>query len=75
MLTKQEFMEEAKLDLGEVDFKSMFHVLDNEYYELVEKEVKEGKIITQEVYDSLTDGQRYHFNKHHNHRRDKVQAI
>jgi len=45
---------------------------DSEYYELIEEYVKQGGIITNEIYTSLTDGQKYHFNKHYNFRNDKV---
>jgi len=45
---------------------------DNEYYELIENYIKQGNTITNEVYNSLTQGQQYHFNKHYNSRGDKV---
>lgn len=45
---------------------------DDEYYALVESHIKQGNTITNEIYHSLTQGQQYHFNKHHNPRGDKV---
>jgi len=38
---------------------------DNEYYDLVKEHIKQGNSITNEVYKDLTEGQRYHFNKHY----------
>lgn len=73
MQTRDVFMEEYKEDLGEREFKDMFPSIDNEYYSLIEKEIKDGKTIALEVYDSLAEGQRFHFNKHYNHRGDKVE--
>lgn len=72
MKTKDEFLKEYKTDLGEQEFKSMYSIIDNEYYELVEKDAKNGLVISQEVYDSLSEGQRFHFDKHYNHRGDMV---
>lgn len=69
--TRNEYLEKAKEELGE-DFSDLVVGIDNEYYALVEKEVKDGKAISQAVYDSLTAGQKFHFNKHYNHRGDKV---
>jgi hypothetical protein len=46
--------------------------IDNEYYAMVETQAKSGKAIDKKVYDSLTEGQRYHFNKHFNHRGEMV---
>lgn len=73
MQTRLKYLEVAEKELGAIEFKSMFHMIDNEYYALIEKEVKSGKSINQDVYESLTEGQRFHFNKHYNHRGDKVQ--
>lgn len=72
LLTRDEYLEEYKVELGEIEFKGMLPSIDNEYFALIEKEVKEGRTITPEVYDSLAEGQRFHFNKHYNHRGDKV---
>ncbi|MEK3955759.1 MULTISPECIES: hypothetical protein [unclassified Psychrobacillus] len=74
MQTRDVYLAEYKEDLGEREFKSMFSIIDNEYYALIEKDIKEGRIITQEVYASLAEGQRFHFNKHYNHRGDKVKT-
>jgi hypothetical protein len=70
--TRDEYLKKAREELGERDFGSMSHSIDNEYYSLVEKEVKCGKTISPAVHDSLTAGQKFHFNKHYNHRGDKV---
>lgn len=72
METRNEYLEKEKVELGEIEFKSLFHIIDNDYYAMVENYVKEGKTISQDVYDSLAEGQRFHFNKHYNHRGDKV---
>lgn len=70
--TKEQFFNEYKEDIGEKEFINLYSNIDNEYYELVEHEVKKGNVITQEVYSSLSEGQRYHFNKNYNHNNDKV---
>lgn len=72
METRDEFLERSKKELGEKEFEGMKSSLDNEYYGMIEMLMKEGDTISQVVYDSLTEGQRYHFNKHYNHRNDKV---
>lgn len=72
METRDEFLERSKEELGEKEFQGMKSRLDNEYYGMIEMLMKEGDTISQAVYDSLTEGQRYHFNKHYNHRNDKV---
>ncbi|PGK51827.1 hypothetical protein CN918_28965 [Priestia megaterium] len=73
MKTKEQFMEEEKKAIGEQDFKHMYGALDNEYYEMVEKHIKQdGNTITQEVFEGLSKGQQFHFNKHYNFRQDKV---
>lgn len=71
METREEYLEKARTELGD-DFPHLVAGIDNEYYATVEKEVKQGKSISQEVYNSLAEGQKYHFNKHYNHRGDKV---
>lgn len=71
MVTREEYLKQEKEELGS-DFTHLEAGIDNEYYSMVEKEVKDGKTISQAVYDSLTQGQRFHFNKHYNHRGDKV---
>jgi len=54
------------LEIKELNF-------DNEYYKLIENHIKQkGNTIPNEVYNSLTQGQQYHFNKCYNHRGDKV---
>jgi hypothetical protein len=69
--TRDEYLEKEKKELGE-EFSTFAVGIDNEYYSIVEKEVKGGKTISQAVHDSLTAGQKFHFNKHYNHRGDKV---
>lgn len=70
--TRAEYLEIEKNAIGERDFAGMYSVIDNEYYELVEKEVKNGNLISRKVYESLSKGQQFHFNKHYNHRGDKI---
>ncbi|MCK1999791.1 hypothetical protein MZM54_00155 [[Brevibacterium] frigoritolerans] len=71
MQTKDEYIKKAKEELGE-DFSSFAVSIDNEYYKMIENEVKQGKTISQAVYDSFSNGQKYHFTKHYNHRNDKI---
>jgi rubrerythrin len=74
METRYEFIQAAKEELGN-DYKGLESAFENEYYEMVENEIKAGNTITQEVYDSLTEGQKFHFNKHYNYLGDKVQSM
>lgn len=69
-ITEQQSELEAE-GLSQIDIKELN--FDNEYYELVENHIKQkGQTITNEVYNSLTQGQQYHFNKCYNSRCDKV---
>jgi len=72
--TRQEYITEQYKEFEaeglQDDFKHFN--FDNEYYALVEEHIKAGNTITQEVYNSLTQGQQYHFNKHYNFRADKI---
>lgn len=74
MQTRDEFLEEAKQELGEQEFLHLSVAIDNEYYEMVEDQVKQGIAISKTIYESLAEGQRYHFNKHYNHRNNMVQG-
>lgn len=69
--TRYEYLEKAREELGE-DFSDLVVGIDNEYYAIIAKEVKNGKTISQSIYDSLTEGQKFHFTKHYNHRGDKI---
>lgn len=71
--TKEEYFEQEKNEIGDLEFRNMKHCIDNAYYDLVEAHVKTGNSISHRVYDSLSEGQRFHFNKHYNYRNDKVQ--
>jgi len=46
--------------------------LSNNYYDYICEWMRAGNSITQLVYDSFTDGQKFHFNKHYNYRGDKI---
>jgi hypothetical protein len=72
METRDEYITRAKYELGEQVFSDLYVGIDNDYYAIVETKVKEGKAISKNVYDSLTEGQRFHFNKHFNPRGDMV---
>jgi hypothetical protein len=72
MMTRDQYIKEAIEELGEREYKFLSASIDNEYYEMVETEAKQGNVISKEVYNSLTEGQRYHFNKHYNHRNDLI---
>lgn len=65
-------MNRAKEELREQEFTYLYSGIENEYYSMVEVRAKEGKAISKRVYDSLTEGQRFHFNKHFNFRGDMV---
>lgn len=76
MLTRDEYLKEMQKEFGEHNAKEFMHLrvgFDNNYYAMLENEIKQGKLITRKVYESLTDGQRYHFNKHYNFRNDRIQ--
>jgi hypothetical protein len=45
----------------------------NDHYNDIEAHVKAGGVITDAVYQSLSEGKKKHFNKHYNIRGDKVQ--
>lgn len=68
MQTRDEYLKEAEIELGERKFKHMRPGLDNSYYRNVASQASEGNPISGAVYDSLSEGQRFHFNKHYNHR-------
>lgn len=68
MQTRDEYLAEAKEELGERTYADLHVGLDNDFYETIIVEAKQGTKISKKVYDSLTDGQRFHFNKHYNHR-------
>lgn len=70
--TRDEYMDKAKEELGEREFSLLYAGIENDYYAIVEAHAKQGKAISKKVHDSLTEGQRYHFNKHFNHRGDMV---
>jgi len=74
-LTRSEYIAEQQQELiaeGMKPYEIQELNFDNEYYELIENHLKQGNTITNEVYNSLTQGQQYHFNKHYNSRGDKV---
>jgi hypothetical protein len=73
--TRQEYIKDQQQELekeGLKPYEILGITFDNEYYELIENHIKQGETITNEVYNSLTQGQQYHFNKHYNYRNDKV---
>lgn len=42
------------------------------YYDDIENYIKNGNKITLRMYESLSLGQKFHFNKHYNYRGDKI---
>ena len=72
MQTRDEYLKKAKEELGERVYADLSSSLDNDYYSHVESQAKQGIPISRFVYDNLSKGQRYHFNKHYNHRGDMV---
>ena len=73
--TRQEYITEQHQEMEAEGIKQdeyMYFNFDDEYYSLLEDHVKQGGTISQEVYNSLTQGQQYHFNKHYNFRGDKI---
>lgn len=74
MQTREEYLKEAEREIGEKEFQQLRVSIDNEFYEVVATEAKQGHPISKAVYDSLSEGQRFHFNKHYNHRGTLVQG-
>lgn len=72
MQTRDEYLKQAKEELGERVYADLSSSIDNDYYSHVESQAKQGIPISRFVYDNLSKGQRYHFNKHYNHRGDMV---
>jgi len=73
--TRQEYIAEQYKEFEVEGIKSddyMDFNLDNEYYNLLAEHMKQGGTITQEIFNSLTQGQQYHFTKHYNYRNDKI---
>lgn len=70
--TKQEFLTAFKNELGD-NFEYSKESLDNGYYELIEIAIRGGNKISKAVYESLSNGQQYHFNRSYNYRGDKVE--
>lgn len=72
-ITLTEYLNSEKMLFGSDYSECMEGTIRDEYYnEKIVTPVKNGAIITQHVYESLTQGQKFHFNKHLNHRGDKV---
>jgi len=73
MVTMDEYIRRQQIELkGLLCEDSITIAATTEYYEEVEKQMKKGNTITKIVYDSLNDGQRFHFNKHYNIAGNKV---
>lgn len=72
MKTRDEYLNDAKVELGERVYADLSSSIDNDYYSHVASQAKQGIPISRMVYDNLSKGQRYHFNKHYNHRNDMV---
>lgn len=75
MQTRNEFFNEYEKDIGSKEFGILFGSIDNEYYSLIENKVKQGKTISEKVYNSLSNGQKFHFNKHYNSLNNKVVSL
>jgi hypothetical protein len=73
MPTRTDYMNSQRLEAGEFYSDLMDDSFSNEYYGTIEQHLKEGGTITREVYNDLTEGQKYHFNRRWNVRGDKVQ--
>ena len=72
-ITLSEYLNSEKMLFGSDYSDCMEGALRDEYYnEKIVNTVKNGAIITQHVYDSLTQGQKFHFDKHLNYRGDKI---
>jgi hypothetical protein len=71
--TLQEFLKDRKNQYGDLMTDIVESACINEYYDYIKMHVGgcNGKI-TQKIYDSMTDGQKFHFNKHYNFRGDKI---
>ena len=76
MITRSQYITEQQEEIeatGLLCSEIMIEELSNEYYnnEICDH-CKRGGTITIEVYNNLTPGQQFHFNKHYNHRGDKI---
>ncbi len=72
-ITLSEYLNSEKMLFGSDYSDCMEGALRDEYYnEKIVNTVRHGAIITRHVYDNLTQGQKYHFDKHFNHRGDKI---
>jgi hypothetical protein len=66
------FLSKEKKKLGKMYSSSFESSLKDQHYQDIEKHVKAGGTITQEVFDSLDGGKQFHFNKHYNYRGGKI---
>lgn len=73
LITRQEYLNKAKAVLGK-EYKSLESTIENEYYNILCDKVKAGETISEKVYNDLTEGQKYHFAKHHNYNGDKINS-
>lgn len=74
MQTRDEYLASAKIELGEKEFSRMRNALSNGYYRSIASQASKGISIPKAIYDSLSEGHRYHFDKHFNHRGDRVEG-
>lgn len=75
MKMRDEYLSDAKLELGERVYADLSSSIDNDYYSHVESQAKQGIPISRFIYNNLSKGQRYHFNKHYNYRGDMVKEF
>lgn len=71
METVQKYLSDCKIALGD-DFESMESTLIEYHYSGIEKHIKAGGKINQDIFDGLDDGKQFHFNKHYNRKNDKI---
>ena len=75
MLTLQEYLQEQKEELKLLYSSDIETMLIDEYYNNICEYMRNNNslgLISKKVYNSLTQGQKYHFDKHFNYRGDKV---
>ena len=73
MLTQDVYIERQKIELKDLLCESSIIMESSkEYYNEIETHIKAGNTITLEVYESLNQGQQFHFNKHYNIAGDKI---
>lgn len=73
--TLSAFLNEQKQELKTLYSSCIESELTNEFYTTIENNIKNYGTITKQVYDSLNEGQKRHFDRNYNIRGDKVKEV